>query len=187
MNIKKKIKKHHKTECFARITRQVAKDWDEISRGYIVDHSKDFIVLQETDDFKALGFNILPIKDFKEVRNNSHDKYYDKIMIWENEKKNIGLKTKINLKNWKFIFKDFQEIGMSIIVECENPKINSFTIGEVKKVTNKSVFIRYFDAAGFLDEEPTKLKFKNITKVLFNDRYADVFSKYTRELKSKKP
>ena len=72
---------------------------------------------------------------------------------------------------------------MSIIVECENQKNSSFTIGEVSRVTNKSVSILYFDAEGFRDEEPTKIKFKNITKIMFVDRYIDVFSKYTRKRK----
>ena len=45
---------------------------------------------------------------------------------------------------------------------------------------------QYFDAAGFLDERPTKVKFSDITLVLFDDRYIDFFSKYLRNRKKKK-
>ncbi|OJJ20161.1 hypothetical protein BKI52_16955 [marine bacterium AO1-C] len=186
MKIKEKIKKHHQDQKFARITRKVAKDWKEISRGYIVGYSDDFVVLQESDDFKLLGFNVLPVDHLLEIRYNHYDKYYDKIMGWEEEKDKIGLKTKVNLTDWKAVFKTFQKKKMSVIVECENPKINSFTIGQVKRITDKHVYILYFDAAGFLDEKPTKLKFENITKITFDDRYVDIFSKYTRKRKKRK-
>ena len=181
-----KIKEHFENLKFSRITREVAEDWDEISRGYIVDFSKDFVVLQETDDFKALGFCIIPIQQITQIRYNNYDRYYDKIMTWENEKINIVLKTKVDLTSWKTIFKTFQRKKMNIIVECENPEIGSFTIGKVKRVTDKNVSILHFDAAGFIDEKPTKVDNENITKVIFDDRYINVFKKYIRERKKKK-
>jgi len=186
MKVREKIIEHYNDQKFSRITRKVGEDWDEVSRGYIVDYSDDFVVLQETDDFSVRGFNILPIKQFTKVRYNNNDKYYDKIMTWENEKDKIGLKTKADLTNWKTIFKTFQKRKMNLIIECEDPDINSFIIGPVKRVTEKKVFIHYFNAAGFFDEKPTGIKYENITKILFDDRYIDVFSKYTRERKKKK-
>ncbi|MCA0133890.1 hypothetical protein [Winogradskyella alexanderae] len=184
--MREKIKDFYKNQKFARITRKVAEDWDELSRGYIVDFSNDFVVIQECDDFRLLGFNILPIKDFKQIRYNNNDKYYDKIMLLENEKKNIGIKTKVDLTNWKSIFQSLRKKKKNVVVECENPKIDSFTIGPIKRITDKSVFIQYFNATGFLDEKPTKIEFKNISKIMFDDRYVDIFSKYTRERKKKK-
>ncbi len=184
--VQKKIKDFYENQKFARITRKVAKDWNELSRGYIVDFSNSFVVIQECDDFRLLGFNILPIKDFKKIRYNKNDKYYDKIMLLENEKENIGIKTKVDLTDWKSIFNSLKENNKNIVIECENPKISSFTIGPIKRITNKSVFIQYFNATGLLDNKPTKIKYKNITKIMFDDRYIDIFSKYTNERKKKK-
>lgn len=181
-----KINHFYEKQKFARITRKVAEDWNEVSRGYIIDFSNDFVMLQECNDFKLTGFNILPIKGFKKIRYNKYDKYYDKIMALENEKENIGAKTKVDLTDWKSIFNSLKEKRKNIIIECENPEISTFTIGPIKKTTDKSVFIQYFDATGFIDEKPTKIKFKNITKIILDDRYIDVFSKYTRERKTKK-
>jgi len=180
-----KIKDFCENRKFARITRKVAEDWDEISRGYIVDFSKDFVVIQECDDFRLLGFNILPIKDFKSIRFNNNDKYYDKIMSLENEKENIGIKTKVDLSDWKNIFKSLRKNKKNVIIECENPEIGTFTIGPIKRITDKNVFIQHFNASGFFDEKLTKIGFENITKIIFDDRYIDVFSKYTRERKKK--
>ena len=181
--MKDKIKDFYENQKFARITRRVAKDWDEISRGYIVDFSKDFVVIQECDDFRLLGFNILPITDFKSIRFNNNDKYYDKIMSLENEKENIGIKTKVDLSDWKNVFKSLRTNKKNVIIECENPEIGTFTIGPIKRITDKNVFIQYFNASGFLDEKLTKIEFENITKIMFDDRYIDIFSKYTKERK----
>lgn len=180
-----KIKDFYENQKFARITRRVAEDWDEISRGYIVNFSPEFVVLQECDDFELKGYNILPIKDFKEIRFNNNDKYYDKIMSLENEKKNIGIKTKLDLTDWKTIFKSLRKNKRNVAVECENPEIDTFTIGPIKRITDKNVFIQYFNATGILDEKPTKVELKNITKILFDDRYIDIFSKYLRERRKK--
>ena len=182
--MKERINDFFENKKFARITRQVSEISFEISRGYIVDFSNDFIVIIETDDFNLLGYSILSIKDIKEIRYNNHDRYYDKIMKWENKKEEIKLKTKICLKNYKSIFETFQANNSNIIIYCENPKINSFTIGAIKQITAKSIYILYFDANGFWDEEPTQINFSNITKISFDDRYIDVFSKYTRKRKN---
>jgi hypothetical protein len=185
MSIDDKIKEHCRDQKFARITRSVAKGCNEISRGYIVEYSEDFVILQETDDFKALGFNILPIRHLKEIRYNNNDRYYDKIMTWENEKVNIGLKTKVDLKSWQTIFKEFQKKKINVIVYCEAPEKDTFTIGPVKRVTDKNVFILYFNANGFFNDKPTKIDYNDISKIMFDDRYIDIFSKYTRRKKKK--
>jgi hypothetical protein len=186
MTIKDKINEQYREQKYSKITRRVTEDCDLFSRGYIVDYSEDFVILQETDDFKVLGFNILPIRHFEKIRYNNYDKYYDKIMTLENEKINVGLKNKVNLTSWKTIFRDFQKKKMNVIVECEAPNIDTFTIGPVKKVTDKNVFILCFDPAGFFDEKPTRIDYDDISKVMFDDRYVDIFSKYTRERRKRK-
>ncbi len=170
---------------FTRITRKISDDLEEISRGYVVDLSDDFVVIQLTDDFKMLGFNIFPIKHIIKVRYNNYDRYYDKIMELEKEKDSIGLKTKIDLATWKSVFKTFQQKRMNIIVECESADSATFTIGSVKKITKESVYILYFNAAGFVDEKPTRIDFNKISKIMFDDRYIDIFSKYLRKKKAK--
>ncbi len=81
MAILDKIKFHYDNKKFARVTRQVADDCTKISRGYIVDYSENFIILQETDDFKVFSFLALPVLQITDIRFNSHDKFYDKVMV----------------------------------------------------------------------------------------------------------
>lgn len=185
MNIKAKIERQFRERHFSRITRKTSKYGEAINRGYIVDYSDIFIIFQETEDFKLLGFSIFPIKSLKKIRYNNYDKYYDNIMDWEHQKQNLGIKTKVDLSNWKSIFETLRQKEINVIVECENPDVYAFTIGPVVKITDRSVHIRYFNAEGIFDKKPTKIKFKNISKVVFGDRYIDIFSKYLREPEEK--
>jgi hypothetical protein len=183
MTILNKIKFHYDNKKFARVTRQVAGDYTEVSRGYIVDYSKNFIILQETDDFKVFSYLALPIAQIIDLRFNSHDKFYDKIMILEKEIDKVSLPHKIDLSNWQAIFKSLKSIGLNVIVECEDPSIDTFTIGPIFKTTKKLVYILYFSPTGFIDEKPTSIDYNSITKVMFDDRYINVFSKYIRHRK----
>jgi hypothetical protein len=181
--ILEKIKDHFENKKYSRITRSIGKGSVEVSRGYIVAYSKDFLVLQETDDFRLLGYDVFPVNQIKTIRFNKWDKYYNKIMIWEGEIENVGIKYAIDLTNWPTIFKSIKGHLLNIIVECENPEIASFTIGPIIKITKKQVYIQDFDPAGFLEEKPTSIDFQSISKVQFDDRYVNVFSKYLRNRK----
>ena len=54
-----KIKDFYENQKFARITRKVAEDWDEISRGYIVDFSNDLNNIQLIDKLKMVGVQLV--------------------------------------------------------------------------------------------------------------------------------
>jgi hypothetical protein len=180
-----KIKYHLADKNYVKITRTVSKGIDKISNGYILDYSKDFVLLQETDDFKVLGYYILPANQIKKIRHNKYDKYYHKIMVWEGEADKAGISYKIDLDNWKSIFKSIKNLSLNVIVECEAPKIDSFNIGPIIKAAKKLVYIQDFDPTGLLDEKPTSIDYDDITKVTFDDRYINIFSKYLRKRKIK--
>jgi len=181
-----KIKDHFENKKFARITRKIGKGYTAISRGYIVDYSNNFLILQEDYDFQLIGYNVLPVDQIKNIRFNKNDKYYHKIMIWEGEVEKAGISYKIDLESWQTVFKSIKNHQLNVIVECENPAIGSFTIGPILKANKKLVYIQNFDPGGFLDEKHTTIDFESITKVQFDDRYANIFGKYLRHKKSKK-
>lgn len=186
MNILDSIKFHYTKKKYTKLTRQVAEGHTERSNGYIVAYSKDFVILQETDNFHLLGYLVLPVAQIIEVRYNAHDKYYDKIMVWEKEADKVSLPYDIDLTNWNTIFKSIRSYKLNIIVECEDPAIDTFTIGPIVRITKNKVCISYFDAQGYIDEDPVDVEYTDITKVQFDDRYANIFGKYTRHKKKRK-
>lgn len=185
MKILDSIKLHCNSRKYTTIIRQVAEDHTESSSGYIVDYSKDFIILQEVNDFRMLGYLVLPVAQIAEVRYNKVDKYFDKIMVWEKEADKVSLPYDIDLTNWNTIFQSIKGYELTVIVECEDPSIGTFTIGPIVRITKKKVHISYFDAQGYIDEDPVRVEYADISKVQFDDRYANVFGKYTRHKKKK--
>ena len=181
----KKIKYHKDKRKYFKVQRQVGIDVFEKSNGYIVDFSKDFIVLHETDDFELNGYVVFPIKTISEIQFNNKDKYYDKIMRSEGLTDKVENKYKIDLTSWTSIFKSIKDLDLNVVIENEDPNDKSFDIGPITKVTKKSVYIRYFDSQGYFDKEPTKISFDFITRVKFDERYTNVISKYLRERKSR--
>jgi|688.fasta_scaffold1074743_1 hypothetical protein len=179
-----KIKYHRDKKKYFKVQRQVSKDVFEKSHGYIVDFSKDFILLNDSDDFELDGYSIFPIKTIADIQFKNTDKHYDKIMHLEGLTDRVVKKHKIDLTNWTSIFKSIRLLGLNPIVENEDPNDESFDVGPITKVTKTSVYVRYFDSQGYLDKEPTKIPFNLITIVKFDGRYTNTMSKYLRERKT---
>lgn len=176
----KRIEKHYNKKRYVQLTRKKGL-FEEVSCGFIIGNSKDFILFQETDDFRILGYQILPIDTIIHVRYNKNDKTLQRIIKEEGLLVDVKVKYKIDLTNWSSIANDVKKTKLTVISECEHPKLNYFCIGQIKRINKKSISIRYFNAQGILNKENTKHKFENITKLSFDERYANVFSKYLSE------
>lgn len=175
-----KLEKHLAEKLYVRLTRKKG-GFEGITTGFILDKSSDFILLQETDEFRILGYQIIPINTIKHIRYNKNDKTYERILKEEGLMKEVKAKHKVDLTNWNTIANDIKTTELTIISECEHPKLNYFCIGQLKRVNKKSISIKYFNAQGILDEKNTKHNFEDITKLSFDDHYANVFSKYLTE------
>lgn len=185
MTILEKIQDHYTNKKFCKITRKVGKNAFELSSGYIVDYSNHFILLHQVDDFAVDGYLIFPVQSVKKVRMNSNDKYYDKIMRAEELIDKIENKHKPDLSGWTNVFRSIKKAGFNVIVRNEDPEDDTFNIGPITKVTDKAVYIRYFDAQGFFRDKSDKITWNYITLIEFDDRYSNTFSKYAREKKKK--
>ena len=175
-----KLEKHWAKKLYVRLTRKKSK-FEGISTGFVIDKSSDFILLQETDEFRILGYQIIPINTIKHVRYNKNDKTYERILKEEGLLSDVKAKYEIDLTDWNSIATDVKKTELTVISECEHPKLNYFCIGQIKRINKKSISIRYFNAQGILDKKNRKHKFEDITKLSFDDRYANVFSKYLTE------
>jgi hypothetical protein len=185
MNILDKIKYHYNNRKYCKVMRQVAKDTVENSNGFIVDYSDNFVLLQETDDFEVGGYVAFPIETISEILYSNNDKYFDKIMHLEGIVDRIENIHQIDLTSWATILKSIKKLGFNVIVENEDPKDESFDIGPITKITKSSVYIRYFNPKGILDEDATEINWDLITIIRFDTKYINIFSKYLREPKPK--
>ena len=181
-----KLRLHKEANHRVRIYSKVSKNKVQLRNGYILGFSDNLLLLHETDDFRIDGYAVIRMDQIKKVRFNKSDKYFNKIMQWENLSKTVGIKYHIDLNSWQSVFKSLQSHQLSVIAECEAEDIDSFTIGPITKVGKKYIYINYFDAEGYLDDEPTSIDYPSITKVAFDSEYLNIFSKYTRQRKAGK-
>jgi len=175
-----RLEKYYSEKNYIRLTRKKG-GFEGISNGFIVGKSSDFILLQESSEFRILGYQVIPIQTIKHVRYNKNDKTIERILKEEGLLTQVIAKYKIDLTDWKSIVNDIKETELTVISECEHPELNYFCIGQLKRINKKSISIRYFNAQGILEKKNTKHSFEDITKLSFDDHYANVFSKYLTE------
>ncbi|WP_316847556.1 hypothetical protein [Pedobacter psychrodurus] len=180
MTIFEKIEKHQIEKNYVKIKRDVGNKSYVISRGYILTHSFDFVLIVEDNNFVFDGYRIFPIASITKIRHNEFDQFYDSIMEQEGHKKLIELPYQIDLESWESIFDSIKNINLKCAVENENNDRFFFKIGELVKVKRRSLKILNFDPAGYIDDEPTKIKYKEISSVSFDDNYTNTMSKYLR-------
>ena len=155
--------------------------------GVIMGLSKQFMYLAEDDGFRFNAEIIIKTDHYDSIRCSDFEKTIKKILKSEKQlTKTKPKRTKIDLSSWNTLFIDLKKLDIHVIVECEDLKEPTFTIGPIEKISKKSVFVRNYDANGQLDKKLTKLKFEDITLVKFNDDYSKTFRKYLKYPKLKK-
>jgi hypothetical protein len=180
MTIFEKIQKHQAEKNYVKIKRDVGNKSHILSHGYIIDYSYDFVLIIENDDFRFNGYRIFPIASIAKIRHNDYDQFFDEIMEQEDQKKLIKISNQIDLENWKTIFTSIKQANLKCAVENENNERFFFKIGEVVKVKEKGLKILNFDPAGYIDDEPTKIKYKEVSSISFDDNYTNTMSKYLK-------
>jgi len=170
------IRKKEIVKIFRTVT-----DGEANIHGFILEMSNDFLLIQTELEFYLNGYAVIRKDHFDSLRCNKFDKAFKKILTKEGiVKSDYGISKKIHLKNWQTIFASLKSHDLHIILECEDLKEPVFLIGPIKKVNNKSVSIQYYDPSGKLDKTATKVNYKDITLVKFDDRYLNVFRKYLK-------
>lgn len=176
----KLIRSHITKKDFVKIVRTFNGEEANIS-GFILDMSKDFLMLQVEQEFLLNGYAIIRKDQFDHLRSNKYDKTQKKILKGEGVlDKNYGLDIRISLASWGFIFRDLKKHDYHVIIECEEKEEPLFEIGPIKRIDKNSLKIQYHDPAGLLQNKLTSIKYEDITILKFGDRYSTTFKKYLK-------
>lgn len=156
-------------------------------RGFILKMTKEFLLVQLDNDFFLDGYAIIRKDQFNSIRSSKYEKAYKKILIAEGIfDTNYGIDKDIDLESWQSIFKNIKKLDFHVIIECENLVEPDFIIGPIKRVTQNSTSIQYYDSAGLLEDKLSVVKYFDITIVKFDDRYTKTYKKYLRTSKQTK-
>lgn len=129
------------------------------------------------DDFIIDGFSIRRFSDITKAQIKD-DKCVE-IIKKEGILKDV-FAPEIDLTDWHSTFLSLKEIGKNIIVEKESLDDDEweFAIGHIEKVHRNKILFRHFDADGVWQDDLLEIPFSQITTVILESRYVEVFSKY---------
>jgi len=174
------LQKYIDNKSFMKIFRIVC-DKEENLSGFLLAMSKDFLFLQLGYDFMLDGYAIIRKDDFDSIRHSTYERTQRKIFNAEGIlATSYGFGKPLPLTSWTDILKTLKSYDLHIIVENINKDFLDFWIGEIKKVTDKSLSIHNYNPDGQLYDKPTNIKFDTISIIKFGDRYSTVFRKYLR-------
>jgi hypothetical protein len=115
---------------------------EEYVDGFVIDASKQFVLVREFIDFEAKGFVIFSIKTICKLRQAKGEKSFTKILKLEKLTDKALVFEKISLENFGEIFKAIKKRYKYAIVESAFEGVYDFCIGEITRV-NKEVFLYY--------------------------------------------
>ena len=173
-------------KAFVKINRTF-KDYSENIRGFILKMTKDFLLVQLENNFFLDGYAIIRKDQFDSIRCSKYEKACKKILKAEGIfDDNYGINKDIDLTNWQSILKSIKALDFHVIIECEDLDEPDFIIGPIKRVTQNSTSIQFYDPTGLLEDNLSQVKYSDITIVKFDDRYTKTYRKYLRTNKLSK-
>lgn len=159
------LQKYIDNKSFVKFFRTIF-DKEENLSGFILSISKSFLLIQRDYDFLLDGFAIIRKDDFDSIRHSSYERTQRKIFNEEGLlSEGYGFDRKIKLDNWAEIIKTLKNYGFHLIIQNTNNGHLDFWIGEVTKVTDKTVSIHNYNPDGILDEKSTTIKLETIRTI----------------------
>ncbi|SDH64373.1 hypothetical protein SAMN05421846_101406 [Chryseobacterium taeanense] len=155
---------------------------EELTSGFILKFSNDFLMLHESHNFTLDGIKLIPLNRISGFRHSKLEKTSEKIFLEEGLTTfNQKIINNTSLKNFESLFKSIKKQDFHCIVEGRKKDKYTFSIGDILEVNEKTVVIKNYDATGKFDKKPSKIFFKNIHFITFNDKYSRTFRKYLKD------
>jgi hypothetical protein len=177
------IQSHIDKKNFVKIIRTF-NEIDASISGFILAMSRDFLLFQVNHEFSFNGYAIIRKDQFDSLRCNEFDKKSKEIYKKEGLLTNgYGINNNIQLTSWQSIFKGLKKNDYHVIVECQDKEEPLFEIGPIKRVSQNSVSMQYYNPAGLLENKLTPTKYADITIITFGDNYTKTFRKYLKPSK----
>lgn len=146
--------------------------------GYLLDGSREWLLVQNIYDFHLNGYSIIRRKDIKKLRYDDRDKCFESILKKEGVTKKVINKYKIRLDDIKTILECLKKIKLHFIIECEERKDDIFVIGKIAEIKNDFLIFNDYDACGKWRKEHSIITYSKITIIRFDEEYINIFSKY---------
>jgi len=150
-------------------------------QGFILEYSKELILIQYVYDFNLDGLMVLRRSDITDIYSDKTDIFQTQILKEEGIYSKVAFKGKYNLTDWKSVFTNIGSKHRFVIAEDEIPEdidAPSFILGEVVKIGSKSVTLHGFTGIARWHKKHTKIGYKNISSFQVGNNYAKTYERY---------
>lgn len=173
-----KLKKIYDKKQLVQINRENLTGQSDI--GFILGLNSEFVLFQNCIDFVLNGYTVIKISDITSLRSSEHERLFEKILKGEGTLDEVGIPYDVNLDSWQSLLQGLKEMNKNVMIECEvgDEDEDDFFIGKLIQINQDSVSLLFFSDLGIWDDEPDVIPFDEITKVRFDEKYINVFSKY---------
>jgi hypothetical protein len=170
--IKKQLMKHELVSI-----RREKIDENKI-QGFVLDESKELLLLSYIFDFNPDGLMVLRKKDISEIKTTDTDKFQTQLLKDEEILSTINFETPYNLKSWRKFLLSAKDKHNYFILEQELLEDPDFAIGRIEEIEKQNVIFRYFSGVGRWLEEIEKIEYTNITSCQIGCNYLNVYERY---------
>jgi hypothetical protein len=121
---------------------------------------------------------VLRVADITEVRCTATDKFQKDLLSQEGLAQKVPFAFTLDLSGWGAVISQLAKEHALMILECEDRKRKKFVIGRVLKTTPREVHIHHFSGTANWAQQPTRLKFSDITSCQVDTNYLNVYQRH---------
>lgn len=146
--------------------------------GFILDASKNLLLLEYYYDFFFDGYRIVRVADVETIKHSSTDRFHENVIRDEGLRPIEPVVFRVPLESWESVARWLQGTSRVTIVEVEGPEYEQFIIGRVEAVSPRTVKVRYIDGAGRVMKRLTSIPLADVTQIHIGSNYQRMYEKY---------
>ena len=147
-------------------------------QGFVLDESKDLILIQYVYDFNLDGLMVLRKDDITSLETTDTDKFQTSLLKDENLIEKINFEHNYVLESWQSFIHSAMKNHEYFIVEEEEYEEPEFNIGRILNLEEKEFTLRYFTGVARWIEEPVIIKYSDVTCIQIETNYLNFYQKY---------
>ena len=159
---------------FERLTTAGKTYWN----GIPLQVTDELVLVATLDQFRLDGFAVFRWEEVAAVRSGDNERFFERVMRSEGLLSSFARPEPMRLDDMRTVLADLRPRVRFAIIECERLRSPAFHIGELAEVTREAAFLRYVQANGVKDADPTRIPVEDVTMVRWGEHYVEMYGKY---------
>ncbi|HWB06901.1 MAG TPA: hypothetical protein VG796_28005 [Verrucomicrobiales bacterium] len=153
-------------------------------QAFILDFSRELVLLQKIDDFRPDGLLVLRCADISGCKSGATNQFQKTLLQEEGVLEKVDFRFRAPLQSFDS-FLNWLPPDEIVILEDELCDKTDFLIGPVLSVDESVVSIRYITGAGNWENEPQEMSIDRITSCQIRSSYISFYARYVQRQERK--